>query len=92
MQRNITDAEYNVINKILTRSHIDDILYLTMDNNHDCFLDLEEDTNISLEDGLQIMREGYTNDNNVYGLSDKETQTFTSLLIDANILQQGETL
>lgn len=77
----LLNEEYNVLNKIASKSKMDCWFSLGIDKNgNDMVLDLEENKEMPLEIGIATLYDGMTSIND-YGLTDEEKNIFVNLLI-----------
>jgi hypothetical protein len=86
--KTLTDAEYNVLNKIATRTKSDCWFWLKQDNHGvDYVHDLEEGKRMCLKIGVKLLYEGLDCQENYDNclLTDEEDRTFRELLKKLNI-------
>lgn len=83
----LTNEEYNVVEKISRNSKCDCWFELGVDENfNDIVVDLEEDTTMSLEDGLLLLDSCLT-DLTDYNLTEEEQCCYKSLIKKMQVLQ-----
>ena len=83
---NLTNDEYNVIEKIAKVSKCDCWFELGTDTyNNDCVVDLEEDKEIDLIDGL-LQLDSCLTDLKDYSLSQEEIECYTKLINKARMI------
>lgn len=76
----LSNEEFNVLNKIATKSKMDCWFYLKQDSDgNDYVYDLEESKKLSLSDGILMLDEGITSLDD-YNLSEDEKYTYISLM------------
>lgn len=81
----LSTAEFNVLNKIATKSKMDCWFYIAEDKNDDVILDCETGEKRSLYDGINMLADGITSLDD-YGLTADEKLCFTTLMykLEAN--------
>ena len=53
----VSDTEYNLILDFIIRIHLDEVIDITSDDSHDYFWDFEEDKELSLKEGFEVLAE-----------------------------------
>ena len=70
----LTDTEFNLISRYTSKTHLDGVIDITGNENDDFFYDFEEDKEISLQEGFEIVadsvaypfsHEGFTADESI---------------------------
>jgi hypothetical protein len=80
-----SNEEYNVLNKIATKSKMDCWFSITQDENEeDYILDLENGSKLSIYEGVGQLVDGMTNYAD-YDLTKDEIETFENLIDELNI-------
>lgn len=72
-------TEFNVLNKIATKSKMDCWFYIAEDRDDDVILDCETGEKLSLYDGINMLADGMTSMDD-YELTDNEKIIFTTLM------------
>lgn len=84
----LTNEEYDVIEKVARKSKCDCWFELGVDEfNNDIVVDLEEDTTMSLEDGLLLLDSGLTELSD-YDLTEEEQRCYQNLIFKMRMLKQ----
>ena len=74
----LLDEEYNVLNKIASKSHMDCWFWLKQDKNgNDYVFDLEERKRMSIKNGVSLLAEGF-----FFDYTEKERYTLLDLTED----------
>lgn len=76
----MSEAEYNVLDKILTKSKMEDIFIVQQENENDYIWDIEEGEQLSLKDGLSQICESMEDWRECYGLTNEDLEVFNKLL------------
>lgn len=73
-------SEYNILNKILEKSHMNEVFSIEQFYGFDYIRDLESNDVLCLQDGLSQILEGYDNTDNVYDMSKEDYDSLQGLL------------
>ena len=83
MKTILTNAEYNVLNKIASQTKMDCWFWLTEYKNSDCVIDLEEGMVLTLRHGVSMLNDGIVPE--LLNLTAEEIDTYTNLLKELEI-------
>jgi len=75
----MSEQQYNALDKALTKSHLCDIYEVTQEDECDYIYDVENDENMSLEDGLKEINDALCNFEN-YDFSEEDIEGYDSLM------------
>lgn len=73
-ERKLSNDEWNAISRLTLLNKLDDSFDIQYDDDHDFFYDFEEDEELTLEDGLELLQDALAYPLGYVGLSDKEAQ------------------
>jgi hypothetical protein len=80
----LSDAEYNVLNKITSQTKMDCWFYISVTpNGGDCIVDIEEGTVLNIRHGISMLNEGIVPE--LLVLTDDEICVYTNLLQELDI-------
>lgn len=80
----LSDAEYNVLNRITHQTKMDCWFHLDMTGNgSDCVVDLEEGVAYTLRHGISMLNEGIVPE--LLTLTDEEIEVYVNLLKELDI-------
>ena len=93
----LSTPEYDVLDKVLTRSHIGDTLVLKQKrsgtvNACDYFKDYEEHKKLTLRQGLSLVYEEAIDYKECYHMTEEEIEAFRQLLIKFYIINKNTKL
>jgi len=84
MRMILSDAEYNVLNRIASQTKMDCWFSLGITKyGSDCVIDLEENTDLTLRHGISMLNEGIIPE--LLNLTDREIEVYTNLLQELDI-------
>jgi GH25 family lysozyme M1 (1,4-beta-N-acetylmuramidase) len=91
----LNEKEYDALEKVLSGSHLDEYLELRQKGSklptfpvgaYDYFRDHEENKDMSLKEGLEIVYDAAIDYKVCYHMSDEDIEDFRQLLIKMNII------
>ena len=76
----LTKPQYNALNKALTKSHLDNEFQITQQNHTDCIHVCDENTNVSLEEGVILIDEALLDFVECYQFTKEDIDAYDELL------------